>query len=92
MNAELSGDLTVLMTFKDVCHVARISERHLYRLVSSGEFPGGIKLGRRRLWHPSELDDFLRRESRKGDRNKVLAKKTGIKSSELSTPAPEPKS
>lgn len=63
-----SQGLPRLLTAEEVRNATRISIRHLWRLVSAGEFPAGIQLGRRRLWHPSEVDDFLVRKSRKADR------------------------
>lgn len=56
--------LPVLFSPKDVCRVVGISKRTLYRLVSAGEFPGGIKVGARRVWHPGELDTYLRQASK----------------------------
>jgi len=55
--------LPVLYGPNDVCRLIGISRRTLYRLVSAGEFPGGLKIGARRVWHPGELDSYLRTAS-----------------------------
>ena len=60
---EGTQSLPVLLSPEDVSRVIGISKRTLYRLVSAGEFPGGIKVGARRVWHPGELDSYLRTAS-----------------------------
>jgi prophage regulatory protein len=60
---EGNQSLPVLFSHEDVCRLIGISKRTLYRLVSAGEFPGGIKVGAKRVWHPGELDTYLRQAS-----------------------------
>lgn len=55
--------LPVLYGPADVCRLVGISRRTLHRLVSAGSFPGGVKVGARRVWHPGELDHYLRTAS-----------------------------
>ena len=62
---EGTQSLPVLLSPEDVSRVVGISKRTLYRLVSAGEFPGGIKVGARTgLGDPGErLDTYLRQAS-----------------------------
>lgn len=55
--------LPVLIGPEDVCQATGISRRTLRRLVNAGQFPGGLKIGARRVWHPEELDQYLRNAS-----------------------------
>ena len=92
MNPESPPGPQRLLNADEVADLARITQRHLWRLVARGEFPQGLTLGRRRLWHPDELEEYWRKASRREDRKKVLAKKIGIESLRLPTPTPEPRS
>jgi predicted DNA-binding transcriptional regulator AlpA len=64
--------LPALIGSDDICQAAGISRRTLRRLVSSGQFPGGLKIGAKRVWHPDELDLYLRQASRDGKRTKTI--------------------
>lgn len=55
--------LPVLYGPVDVCRLIGISRRTLHRLVTAGRFPGGLKVGAKRVWHPGELDNYLRQAS-----------------------------
>ena len=55
--------LPVLYGPQDVCQITGVSRRTLRRLVSAGLFPSGLKIGKRRVWHPDELNEYLKTAS-----------------------------
>ena len=55
--------LPMLYSPVDVCRLFGISRRTLHRLVAAGRFPGGLKVGAKRVWHSGELDSYLRQVS-----------------------------
>ena len=48
-----------LLNILQVAEKAGISKPTIFRLMNLGQFPPGLKLGRRRLWHPAILDKWL---------------------------------
>ena len=60
----MATESEVLLTAEETAKWARISLRHFWRLIASGEFPQGIRLGGRRVWHREELDAWFREMSR----------------------------
>jgi predicted DNA-binding transcriptional regulator AlpA len=65
MNAERDTPAMVtvprLIDAEQVAGILVISERHLGRLVHSGEFPKPIKIGACARWQASDVADYLER-------------------------------
>jgi predicted DNA-binding transcriptional regulator AlpA len=63
-------DLPRLCTAKDICAAAQITERHLWRMIAQGRFPSGFNIGRRRLWHPDDVNAFWKKASAQARKKK----------------------
>lgn len=50
----------IVLDYLDVCQVLHISVRHLRRLYNNKELVG-FKIGRRRFYRNSEVQDFIRK-------------------------------
>lgn len=59
--------VTTLLTRDEVAEILRVHPRDLRRLVLAGEFPAGIKVGRRLRWRRTTLEKWLDA----GERNRL---------------------
>jgi excisionase family DNA binding protein len=58
-----------LMSIDEVCDVLRISERSLYRLISSGQLTS-LKVGHRTLLEPAAVREFIASQRQPNDKNR----------------------
>jgi excisionase family DNA binding protein len=57
--------VTQLVDAAGLASLLGISTRTLARMVKSGEIPRPVEMGRLRRWNPTDVDEALRRKSKR---------------------------
>lgn len=65
-NTEVKNE-PILLTVKQVAKLIGMSERSIWRLSGSGEFPAPIALGRSKRWYRKSVDDFAEANAHKAN-------------------------
>lgn len=53
-----------LLSIKDLCVLAGISRRTVYRIRAAGQLPASVRIGSRMRWRPEDIERWLQtRES-----------------------------
>jgi predicted DNA-binding transcriptional regulator AlpA len=72
--ADLSDqvDLGKLLKPEDICRMAGITRSALYRLISSGKFPKGFKVGKGQRWLPESVERHWEEQTRLANKGRRL--------------------
>jgi len=68
MNQKQNSCGTSLLTSEDVAARLGISKRHVHNLVTEGNFPPPMKVGRLNRWRELDVDSFVERLALDADR------------------------
>lgn len=60
---------TTLIRLADVVAIVGLRKSHVYNLISRGQFPGPVKIGRASRWSASEVHDWV--HARLSDRTAI---------------------
>lgn len=63
---EQKSSFLYLISLEQLASLLNMSEDSVMEAVKRGELPYPITIGRKRFWHPVDLDDFLRKRAREG--------------------------